>query len=39
MRLGDKVRAENFLKLQVKMDGGVPLTQKDIQLAAQANPL
>jgi tetratricopeptide (TPR) repeat protein len=39
MRLGDKVRAVNFLKLQVKMDGGVPLTQKDIQLAAQANPL
>jgi Tfp pilus assembly protein PilF len=39
MRLGDKVRAENFLKLQVKMDGGIPLTQQDIQLAAQATPL
>jgi hypothetical protein len=39
MRLGDKVRAENFLKLQVKMDGGIPLTKQDIQLAAKANPL
>jgi hypothetical protein len=39
MRLGDKVRAENFLKLQIKMDGGTPLTQQDIQLAGQANPL
>ena len=35
LKLNDQTRAENFLKLQIKLDKGIPLTQRDILEAGQ----
>ena len=39
LKLGDKVRAENFMKLQIAIDQGQPLSQNDIKRAAMAEPM